>query len=137
MHSYRDLKTILQKPQQQRSKEELQDVENIISNHQFFKKNIKSREHCEQIVQLMHFEECQEFQNVINYGEKGDKFYIILKGLVSIKIPNPAIGDWRNQRAKYENLLKWKNTYFEHLKDRAIKKKFLQKLDTHLETMNY
>ena len=44
---------------------------------------------------------CETFDigdNVITYGEKGDCFYVILKGVVSIHIPNPKIKNWRSTR---------------------------------------
>ena len=43
---------------------------------------------------------------VINYGELGDKFYIVLKGVVKVLIPNDTIPD---------RAVKWKNYMF--LKD--------------------
>ena len=33
-------------------------------------------------------------QYIINFGEQGDKFYIILKGEVSVLVPNPLIKDF-------------------------------------------
>ena len=50
---------------------------------------------------------------MVNQGERGDKFYIILQGIVTINIKNPKIPDWkaRNQDLKY--LLKWKSTVFD------------------------
>ena len=32
-----------------------------------------------------------EFQNVFEYGDPGELFYIILSGIVLVKIPNPHI----------------------------------------------
>lgn len=32
-------------------------------------------------------QQCQRGQNVFNYGDFGDKFFIVLKGLVSIIVP--------------------------------------------------
>lgn len=36
----------------------------------------------------MKFEKLQGMENVINHGENGNKFYIMLKGVVNIQIPN-------------------------------------------------
>lgn len=37
------------------------------------------------------FEKCEENKNVFNYGDTGDYFYIIIKGVVTINIPNTKI----------------------------------------------
>jgi hypothetical protein len=47
-------------------------------------------------------------ENVINFGDEGENFYLILLGLVCIKIPNPVIKDWNNKRKIYLDLLEWK-----------------------------
>lgn len=65
-------------------------------------------------------------QNVFEYGDVGDKFFIIIKGLVSIKIPNPTLKEWRLERKRFENLLEWKTEFLEPLMDAAIKDKFLK-----------
>ena len=31
---------------------------------------------------------------MINYGDQGDKFYIVLKGELSVLVPNPLIKDF-------------------------------------------
>ena len=33
----------------------------------------------------------------MNFGEKGDKFYVIVQGLALVRIPNPAIKNWRQK----------------------------------------
>jgi hypothetical protein len=33
----------------------------------------------------------------MNYGEKGDKFYVIVQGLALVRIPNPSIRNWRQK----------------------------------------
>ena len=40
-------------------------------------------------------------ENIINYGDEGDNFYIILLGIVQILIPNPQISDWQREYFKY------------------------------------
>jgi CRP-like cAMP-binding protein len=40
-------------------------------------------------------EEFKKGDVVINLGDKGNKFYIILKGIVSINKRNPLIADWK------------------------------------------
>ena len=51
--------------------------------------------------------------NVFNYGEVGDKFYIILRGVVSINTPNSAIKDRAVKFKDYQLLLEWKENEFD------------------------
>ena len=37
-------------------------------------------------------------EEIIEFGTKGDKFYIILKGSVDVLIPNPKMQGWRHLR---------------------------------------
>lgn len=54
-----------------------------------------------------------EFQNVFEQGEIGDKFYMIIQGVVSIQMRNKDLRNWEYLRKQYEKLLRWKTTKFE------------------------
>ena len=58
-------------------------------------------------------------KTVINYGEPGDKFYLILGGEVSVTIPNPGIKGWKDHRNVFEQLKHWEETSFKHLREKA------------------
>lgn len=79
-----------------------------------------------EIVAAFQFERIGEFQNVCQYGDKGDKFYIVLKGLTSVQIPNPLINNWHLHRKKYMELLEWKKEYLDPKIDHAIKERYEQ-----------
>ena len=88
------IKEILMKPSNRRTSDEIDEMINMISKINFFKtKQIKDQD-MKELVQAFQFEWIPEFHNVVEYGEKGEKLYIILKGLVSVRIPNPAIKNW-------------------------------------------
>ena len=53
------------------------------------------------------FESMTANENVCKYGEPGDKFYIIIKGLCGMQIPNPKIKDWRSQSFRHKMLQEW------------------------------
>ena len=59
------------------------------------------------------FQKCQGMTNIVNFGEIGDKFYIILKGVVSISTPNSAIKDRALKWIDYKMLLEWKENHFD------------------------
>ena len=42
----------------------------------------------------LNFCELAQFSKVVSYGELGDTYYIIIKGVCTVQIPNPGIDDW-------------------------------------------
>jgi CRP-like cAMP-binding protein len=70
-------------------------------------------EQVKELVNMLKFEEYELMENVMCHGDAGDKFYIILKGVVSIHIPNPAIKDRIHNWRKYNKLKKWKLSEFD------------------------
>jgi hypothetical protein len=64
-------------------------------------------------------------ENVLTYGDReGDKFYIILAGMVSAQIPNPAIAEWILKRKNYISLKHWRETKFQEKIERNRELKF-------------
>lgn len=49
----------------------------------------------------------------MEFGDKGDEFFIIMQGLVSVQIPNKAINDWYMYRKDYKWLKEWKKNEFD------------------------
>ena len=57
------------------------------------------------------FEEVQANDDVFHWGMPGQTFYIIIKGLVSIKVPNKELycaHKFNMKRREYMNLIEWK-----------------------------
>ena len=65
------------------------------------------------IASFLQYESFDGMKEVINYGEDGTKFYIILKGVVSVSIPNPDIKSFNLELNRFQNLLKWKETDYD------------------------
>ena len=65
------------------------------------------------IASFLQYESFDGMKEVINYGEDGIKFYIILKGVVSVSIPNPDIKSFNLELNRFKNLLKWKETDYD------------------------
>ena len=61
----------------------------------------------------MKFFQSDPAQEVIRYKEKGEKFYVIIKGVVSVQIPNPLIKDRQQKYRYYQTLLQWKSEQFD------------------------
>jgi hypothetical protein len=66
-----------------------------------------------ELSKIVQFQQCLAMDNIIEFGESGDKFYIILLGVVSINIPNPKIQSWGIKRRRYQQLLQWKQEVFD------------------------
>ena len=119
------IKEILMKPSNRRTADEIDEMISMISKINFFKnKQIKDQD-MKELVQAFQFEWIPEFHNVVEYGERGEKLYIILKGLVSVRIPNPAIKNWTFQRKYFLELIQWKKAYLDKRIDDAIKERYL------------
>jgi hypothetical protein len=58
-------------------------------------------------------------EKVVNYGEHGDKFYIIILGVVSVQIPNMSIKNWVHHRKEYQYLKSWKKNEYDVKVERA------------------
>lgn len=52
-------------------------------------------------------------QDVVKFGEPGDKFYVIIQGVCSVMLPNSAINNWDFQIKDFNNLQSWKNDVFD------------------------
>ena len=64
----------------------------------------------------MKFKEVPKNESVIHYGTEGRTFYIIIKGLVSIQIPNQMqdlSADYSFKRREYMKLLEWKTNVWD------------------------
>jgi signal-transduction protein with cAMP-binding, CBS, and nucleotidyltransferase domain len=66
-----------------------------------------------EIASSLKFEKFKAGEKVVNFGDDGDKFYIILKGVVSVQIRNPRIQDYRLQEREYNKLKEWKRDEFD------------------------
>lgn len=78
------------------------------------RKDMKKVELAEMISKLK-WESHNVFKNIYNYGEEPDKVYIILKGVVQLLAPNPAIKGRALLYREYKNLQQWKKEEFDPL----------------------
>jgi CRP-like cAMP-binding protein len=70
----------------------------LISEIKFFReKNIKHKDMMD-LASAFKFHKEEANSNVFDHGDVGENFYIIIKGIVGVEIPNPKIKDWRMQR---------------------------------------
>lgn len=57
------------------------------------------------VASQLKMESFKELSSVITYGEVGDKFFIVLKGVVRVMIPNKYIQDRALKWNDYQSLL--------------------------------
>lgn len=89
--SFPDISSILRIPSQFRNNSHIDYLMKLTQDVQFFSKisseqqsNDVHRECCK----VMNIEKYASDEFIFNFGDKGDKFYIILSGSVSVKIPS-------------------------------------------------
>ena len=75
------------------------------------------------LVPVLKIESAEEGDEVVKYGEQGDRFYIILKGSVSVLVPNSKIHGWRSLRFNFKQNVEWKKE-----KDRKYQEIKIQEL---------
>lgn len=105
------IKTVLEKPVEQRTESDLDQVTDLLKKEKFFKQQERkdlTYHEIREISSQLTFQRAIPLSKIIEYGEKANHFYIIIKGVVTVRIPNPEIQDWSFKRRDYLNLLKWK-----------------------------
>jgi CRP-like cAMP-binding protein len=49
------------------------------------------------IAQSLTYERCPRGRQIFEYGSMGDKFYMIIDGEVSVRVPNPQCRDFKRR----------------------------------------
>ena len=75
--------------QEERSAEELQVLAGYIKDIDFLKKRNLNEETMLEIVNCMNLLEMEKDEIVMEYGDIGQNFYLILQGEVEITVPDP------------------------------------------------
>ena len=108
------MKQILQTNPKDRSYFENEELGKMLREIKFFKdRQSMTDNNYQDIVNVLQFEEANQFEDVVTYGEVGEKFYIIIKGSCSVNIPNPAIKDWKYMKKQYDELVNWRRQNFD------------------------
>ena len=124
-----DLYNFFKKSPNLRSYQEIEIFGNYLSkNYQYFKKlkNEDSQLKVEKLTKICRLERVSEGNSIINFGEEGDKFYIVLEGIVEIYkpkyvevelLPNEFLHFLNRikekQISRYERIKKKNNIFFE------------------------
>lgn len=66
-------------------------------------------------------EEVDADEVVTQYGDKADKFYVILQGMVGVSIRNEVIGRWDWALMVYHYLEDWKVKEFDKKVEKEMK----------------
>lgn len=91
-------KSILKKTHTLRSWNDVEKISQYLKNVQFFKDRKIRDKDLDELVSACHFESFTPGEKIMEYGEPGSKFYIQIKGVVSVSIPNSQIRNWRMKR---------------------------------------
>lgn len=66
----------------------------------------------------------------------GSHFYIILRGIVAVKVKNPNIENWAQKRKRLKELIDWKRREIDKRIDEAIINRFQYNSMTHVDIEN-
>ena len=62
----------------------------------------------------LNFREILQGENAVTYGEHGETYFIILKGVCGVQVPNQVqIENWHESQKHYLQLLEWKEKEFD------------------------
>ena len=93
-------------------------------------------EEIKELSNYLNFKEIPQYENAVTYGEHGETYFIILKGVCGVQVPNHAqfhrrqvlehehpsdsegtkestIDNWHDARKHYLSLLEWKEHVFD------------------------
>lgn len=116
--SFEAMRRILETMPAMRTEADLLELVQMGERIKFFADLKLTKAHLKELMTCCYFETIKEGENVFDYGDEGDKFYIIIKGTCSVLIRNPKIREWYHQWIQYQKLLAWKEDKF----DRRVEK---------------
>lgn len=100
-------RTILEKSSNLRSISEIEKITKYLREVPFFKDRKIRDKDLDELVGAFHFESFSPGEQIMEFGEVGNKFYIQFKGVVSVSTPNSEIRNWRVKRLLYLQEKKW------------------------------
>lgn len=106
--------SVLQKPHDKRSQEEIDLLVVLIKNLEFFKTREIKEKHYPEIVPCLKLQKFKTGDFVFHKGDEGQHFYIIISGTISVQMPN---------KTKIEKVKKLKEEVVEYLKFATRKKR--------------
>ena len=105
------IRSILEKKPKRRSNKEIDTVVELLQSNAFFKsKSHIKKEDMKELVAALKFEIVGKDEPVVTYGDPGKCMYILLKGQVSVHVPNQMIKDWKQKRLQFAILTNFKNS---------------------------
>ena len=105
---------ILQNPPAKRTEAEICDIIDTLKGLDYFKRQIGKLGHSEwkDLASSLEYTKVAKGTDVINYGEIGDKFYLVLSGFLGVYLPNPKVKEWNWAHSEYNKLLDWQKNEF-------------------------
>ena len=82
---------ILKIEKEKKSKDDIKELKDYLSSHYDFFRNLlkQSEERFLKLIPVLNFETFEANERIVNFGEEGDKCYVLLKGSVGIYKPFP------------------------------------------------
>ena len=113
-------KNILRKDVAQRTQMELTKLTDIMLQVDYFKKKTNLKyDDLKELIGQMKFHSCKSMRDVISHGDQGHLFYVIIKGAVTVQIPNPSIKNRTFLWREFKRLTQWKKEEFDQRVEEA------------------
>ena len=89
------VRQLLMKPCNERSQSDCELLIDMIKDNDFFKnrQELKTSD-LRDLALNFQIQEIPQFQNVFEFDDIGDTFYMIIKGIVSVQVPNSKVANW-------------------------------------------
>lgn len=114
---FSEIRSILKQEPRERLTRQIQTLQNYFKNNTFIKtetqRNMKDPDVIQSLFRNMRLEEWPKQHKVFSYGDRGELFYIIIQGQVSIRTPQPVELEAENTSA--EGLISFLISYFEDM----------------------
>ena len=113
----RIIKEVLNTPIEKRTERQTEKLVEQMMEFDYFQKKCKDvkKNDLQEIISKMKWESESVFNDIYSQGDENDKFYVILRGVVQVLVPNPAIKGRALLYREYKNLLQWKKEEFDPL----------------------
>ena len=116
------IRRILKQHPARRKEEEVDKVVAMLAHVDFFKNaKLLTAGELRELAQSMTCEEVEADEIVTEYGDKADKFYVILQGMVGVSIRNEVIDRWDWALMVYHHLEDWKVKEFDKKVEKEMK----------------
>ena len=89
------------------------------------------------LTNALKYEQVARGERAFTYGDQAEYFYIVVKGLVSVNLPNYGkIEDWETQWTQYKKLQDWKQKFDKRIEEANRRAQEIKMEEERMRTSN-